>query len=111
VGISYVSEANARANLAAEARSTSFATIQSRAEAAWNIASADRGKGGTSDQRTVFTTALYHSLQTPNIYSDVNGEYRGMDQKIHHLAPGRRRNTPTSPAGMLSFAVAARHLA
>ena len=92
VGISYVSEANARANLAAESPAgTSFATIQSRAEAAWNHRlSQIEVEGGTPDQRTVFTTALYHSLQTPNIYSDVNGEYRGMDQKIHHLAPGQK---------------------
>jgi putative alpha-1,2-mannosidase len=45
--------------------------------------------GGTGDERTVFTTALYHSLMTPNIYSDVNGEYRGMDGKVHRVATGQ----------------------
>jgi putative alpha-1,2-mannosidase len=34
-------------------------------------------------KRTVFYTALYHSMLSPNIYSDVDGRYRGMDQKIH----------------------------
>jgi putative alpha-1,2-mannosidase len=34
-------------------------------------------------KQTVFYTALYHSLLSPNIYSDIDGKYRGMDQKIH----------------------------
>jgi putative alpha-1,2-mannosidase len=92
LGNSYASEANARENLAAESPAgTSFSTVESQAEASWNQRlSQIEVDGGTSDQRTVFTTALYHSLQTPNIYSDVSGEYRGMDQKIHHLVPGQR---------------------
>ncbi|MBL7812064.1 MAG: GH92 family glycosyl hydrolase [Bacteroidetes bacterium] len=38
---------------------------------------------GTPEQETVFYTALYHTLIVPNIYSDADGEYRGMDDKIH----------------------------
>ncbi|MFD2871541.1 GH92 family glycosyl hydrolase [Mucilaginibacter ximonensis] len=34
-------------------------------------------------KRTIFYTALYHAMLSPNIYSDVDGQYRGMDQKIH----------------------------
>jgi len=34
----------------------------------------------------VFYTAAYHSLTTPNTFSDVDGEYRGEDQKIHPSA-------------------------
>lgn len=34
-------------------------------------------------KRTIFYTAVYHSMLSPNIYSDVDGQYRGMDQKIH----------------------------
>jgi putative alpha-1,2-mannosidase len=34
-------------------------------------------------KRTIFYTALYHSMLSPNAYSDVDGQYRGMDQKIH----------------------------
>ncbi|WP_214070689.1 GH92 family glycosyl hydrolase [Mucilaginibacter sp. dw_454] len=34
-------------------------------------------------KRTIFYTALYHTMLSPNIYSDVDGQYRGMDQKIH----------------------------
>ena len=34
-------------------------------------------------EKRIFYTALYHSLLHPNIYSDVNGEYMGFDNKIH----------------------------
>jgi len=34
-------------------------------------------------KQTIFYTALYHSLLAPNVYNDVDGQYRGLDQKIH----------------------------
>ena len=34
-------------------------------------------------KQTTFYTALYHAMLAPNVYSDVNGQYRGMDQKVH----------------------------
>ena len=34
-------------------------------------------------KQTIFYTALYHSMVAPNIYSDVDGQYRGLDQKVH----------------------------
>lgn len=87
VGVSYVSEANARENLAAENPSgTSFDVLRRRAEAAWDRKLGQiEVEGGTDDQRTVFATALYHASMTPNIYSDTNGEYRGMDDKVHRV--------------------------
>jgi len=87
IGISYVSEANALANLKAEnPDGTSFDTLRERAEAEWRRKLGQiEITGGTDDQRTVFTTALYHSLMTPNVYSDVNGEYIGMDGKVHRV--------------------------
>ncbi|HEY0245481.1 MAG TPA: GH92 family glycosyl hydrolase, partial [Mucilaginibacter sp.] len=30
-----------------------------------------------------FYTALYHSMIAPNIYSDIDGQYRGLDEKVH----------------------------
>ena len=38
-----------------------------------------RVDGGTRDQRVVFYTALYHAMLTPNVYMDVDGQYRGRD--------------------------------
>ncbi|MGZ3777450.1 MAG: GH92 family glycosyl hydrolase, partial [Mucilaginibacter sp.] len=34
-------------------------------------------------KQTIFYTALYHCMLAPNVNSDVDGQYRGMDQKIH----------------------------
>ncbi len=34
-------------------------------------------------KQTIFYTALYHTMCAPNIYSDVDGQYRGLDKKIH----------------------------
>ncbi len=87
VGISYVSLENARANLEAESPAgTSFEALKERASDAW-----DRDlrrveiRGGTEPQRTVFYTALYHSLLHMNLFSDVNGEYWGFDGNVHSL--------------------------
>ncbi|MDQ3140747.1 MAG: GH92 family glycosyl hydrolase [Bacteroidota bacterium] len=40
----------------------------------------------TSDNKrdqTIFYSALYHCLIHPNVYQDIDGRYRGMDNKIH----------------------------
>ncbi|EHQ30236.1 GH92 family glycosyl hydrolase [Mucilaginibacter paludis] len=34
-------------------------------------------------KQTIFYTALYHTMCAPNVYSDVDGQYRGLDQKTH----------------------------
>lgn len=34
-------------------------------------------------RQTIFYTALYHCMLAPNIYNDVDGQYRGLDQKVH----------------------------
>lgn len=34
-------------------------------------------------RQTIFYTALYHTMLAPNVYSDADGRYRGMDQKVH----------------------------
>ena len=87
VGISYVSLANARANLDAEIPAgTTLARIRERAHAAWSRALAHIViGGGTRDQRITFYTALYHVLLQPTTFSDANGEYRGFDQQAHHV--------------------------
>jgi predicted alpha-1,2-mannosidase len=88
VGISYVSEANARANLLAEdPAGTTFDEVRKKTEAEWNRRLGQiEVDGGTDDQRTMFTTALYHSLMTPTLASDRNGEYRGMDGEVHRIS-------------------------
>lgn len=89
IGISYVDVAGAERNLQAEAENKNFDKIRSEAESAWNKElSVIEVSGGTAEQRTVFYTALYHSLLMPNIFSDGDGRYLGFDGKIHSVASG-----------------------
>lgn len=89
IGISYVDLAGAKDNLKAEQKGRSFSQIRHQAEEAWNKAlSVIDVTGGTSTERTVFYTALYHSLLMPSIISDADGRYLGFDGEIHHVASG-----------------------
>jgi predicted alpha-1,2-mannosidase len=84
VGLSYVSVANARANLAAENPGWDFDAMRAAAHDTWNaMLNQIQVSGGASTDTRIFYTALYHALLQPNTFSDVNGEYRGFDQRIH----------------------------
>ncbi len=84
VGISAVSVDGARRNLEAEIPGWDFDAVRRAADTTWERElSKIRVEGGTSEQRTVFYTALYHAMLTPNVYMDVDGQYRGRDFKIH----------------------------
>jgi len=92
VGISFVSAANAKANLEAEnPAGTTLEAVRKAAFDAWNrVLARIEVTGGTDDQKATFYTALYHALMHPNVFSDVNGEYTGMDQKVHKVAGEQR---------------------
>ena len=40
-------------------------------------------EGRSEDKKTIFYTAMYHSMLNPNLYIDIDGRYRGMDLKVH----------------------------
>lgn len=82
MGISYVSTENARRNLDAEQPAgATFDDLHAAARRRWNDdLSRIRIEGGTEEQRTVFYTALYHTLIHPNLLSDVDGEYPLMER-------------------------------
>ncbi|HRE64012.1 MAG TPA: GH92 family glycosyl hydrolase [Ferruginibacter sp.] len=84
IGISGVSEENAHLNLDSEIPGWDFDLIKTNADKAWNNElSKIEVSGGTKDEQTIFYTAMYHASLNPNIYTDVNGEYRGTDLKVH----------------------------
>ena len=88
-GISYVSAANARLNLAAEDPGWNFTATRDQAHAAWNaLLERVQVGGGSAAQQTVFYTALYHSLLDPSVFSDDNGQYEGVDGRVHTVDPG-----------------------
>jgi predicted alpha-1,2-mannosidase len=91
IAISYVSLDGAQQNLRAEQRPwSSVDAVAADTRRDWNDKLSHIGVGGgTADQRTVFYTALYHALQQPDLVSDVDGQYLGMDQKPHRVEPGQ----------------------
>ncbi|GAA2193687.1 lectin [Micromonospora lupini] len=90
VGLSFVSTTNAAANRAAENTGWNFAGTRASSQNAWNdLLGRIQITGGTADQQTTFYTALYHSLLHPNVVSDSNGQYRGLDGVVHTTTDGR----------------------
>jgi len=84
VGISAVSTDGASLNLNAEIPGWDFGSVRSIAKSIWNKElSKIVVEGGTDNQKTVFYTALYHTMVNPNTYMDVDGSYRGRDLKVH----------------------------
>jgi len=84
VALSYVSIANASQNLAAENPSFDFAARRSAADTAWNtMLNRVQVTGGSTADLQKFYTALYHVFTSPNVASDVNGQYRGFDNVVH----------------------------
>ena len=84
VGISFVSMEGAEKNFKSEIRDKSFDQIYQQSRKLWDEA---LGKinvcGGSSDEKTIFYTSLYHTMIDPRIFTDVDGQYVGGDKKIH----------------------------
>jgi predicted alpha-1,2-mannosidase len=90
VGLSFVSVANAQANVNQEdPAGTSFASVLAQSTQTWNNQLGEIAiGGGTNDQTTIFYTSLYHALLYPNIFSDDNGQYIGFDNQIYSVPSG-----------------------
>ncbi|HKP91964.1 MAG TPA: GH92 family glycosyl hydrolase [Thermoleophilaceae bacterium] len=89
VGISFVDLKGARRNLQAEAPDYDFDRMRHRARESWNrTLSKVRVSGGTADELKTFYTALYHAQLHPNVFTDVDGRYLGVDGRPH-VARGR----------------------
>jgi predicted alpha-1,2-mannosidase len=83
VAISAVSAANALQNLDAEIPDWDFDKLREATRAKWDQELSRIQIEGSEEQKATFYTSLYHAFLTPNLYQDVNGEYRGFDQNIH----------------------------
>jgi len=91
-GISFVNMAGAKQNLLAEIKDWNFDAAHQRAIALWdNALSKVSITGGTTEQKKVFYTALYHTMIDPRIITDVNGQYPGGDGKAHTSAAFKKR--------------------
>jgi predicted alpha-1,2-mannosidase len=94
VGLSAVDFEGAKNNVMMEIRSWNFAEVKAAAAATWEkwLDKVDI-QGGTGDQQKIFYTALYHTAISPNLFTDTDGRYRGMDKKIHAAVKGSSNYT------------------
>ncbi len=84
VGISSVDARGARNNLLHEIPDWDFERVKGDARDKWS-AQMDKVEviGNNDARKETFYTALYHTMLAPNVYTDVDGRYRGHDLKIH----------------------------
>lgn len=84
MGVSTVSSENALENLNAEIPHWDFDKVKLEAENKWNQElSKINIKTEDLKRKRVFYTAMYHTMIAPNLYQDVNGEYRGTDKVVY----------------------------
>lgn len=88
VGISGVSAANARENLQAGIPGWDFDGTKTRAAELWDQELSKIVIEAGEDMKADFYTAMYHAFLSPSIFSDVNGQYRGLDQNVHTANAG-----------------------
>ena len=86
VALSPISTDNAQLNLKQEASHWDFNQYTTDADRLWEKELEKINIQGTDLQKTIFYTALYHTLIQPNTISDVNGEYMAADYTTRQLS-------------------------
>lgn len=83
VALSPTSYEGAKLN-SSEIKGWDFAKVKKQAESFWDkqLAKIDITESN-QDKKTIFYTALYHTMVQPNIAQDIDGKYRGRDNKVH----------------------------
>ena len=84
VGVSAVDIAGARKNVESEIPEWDFDKVRKDARTAWNnyLSKIDITTSDKED-KTIFYTALYHTGISPNLFTDADGRYLGMDLEVH----------------------------
>ena len=84
IGISAVDVEGAKKNLESEISDFDLDALAKKTYDSWNkeLSHIEVESVNEKDKK-VFYTALYHSFIVPNLYSDVDGRYRGHDLKVH----------------------------
>ncbi|MDB5157822.1 MAG: alpha-mannosidase [Mucilaginibacter sp.] len=76
IGFSFVSVANAKANLEKEMLNKTFAQVRAEANQTWkNLLSKITVTGGTAKQKGLFYSTFYRSFLWPALRSDANGDF------------------------------------
>ena len=84
--LSGVSTEGAMKNLKSEIAGWDFNKVKEEAKEKWNRELSRITVNASDDSKTTFYTALYHCFLSPIVFSDVDGNYRGLDQNIHHAS-------------------------
>ena len=87
VALSSASIEGARKNLKAELNHWNFRKTVNEADKTWENYLSKIMIEGTTAQKELFYTNLYHVYLTPSLHSDVDGAYKGADGK-NHIAKG-----------------------
>ena len=77
IGSSFTSIEEARRNLVSEIPGWNFHHVVDQTRADWNMALSKIQIQATATQKHILYSALYHSMQLPRIFSDVDGSYPG----------------------------------
>ncbi|KAA6318302.1 hypothetical protein EZS27_031673, partial [termite gut metagenome] len=92
VGISFVDMEGAEKNFNAELTGKNFNAIRCAAYEQWNKAlSVIEVTGKSEEEKTIFYTALYHTMIDPRFVSDTDGRYPGPGNTIYQSANFRKR--------------------
>ncbi len=90
--ISFVSVENAVENLNHELRNKTFNQIKRETSQKWNSLLAKvELESSNLDMKVQAYTALYRNMLHPNIFNDVNGEYRGFNDSVYTMAAGHSK--------------------
>ncbi|MDN3585289.1 GH92 family glycosyl hydrolase [Pedobacter aquatilis] len=81
--LSPVSQENALQNLRGEISGWDFSKVKAQAQSIWNKELNKIQVNASNDNKINFYTALYHAFINPTVYTDLNGEYKGLDQNVH----------------------------
>jgi len=97
VGVSFVSLAGARANLATEVPAIDVEAVAAAARAKWaTLLERVLITGGTEAQRRIFYTSLYHAFLMPTVIGDADGMYVLAGQTTPQRAVGWRQMSDLS---------------
>jgi len=84
IGTSFISMQQARANLSAEIPEWDFEALRKKLREQWNEKlSRVTVEGANEDEIKTVTTALYHALLYPRIFSEQGRYYSAYDDKLH----------------------------
>jgi len=84
IGTSFISIAQARKNMEIELKGKSFEALLQSTRTVWQKDISRIGVAGvTEDQKAIFYTAMFHTMQFPRELSEYGKYYSAFDDKVH----------------------------